>query len=161
MQNKDYIINLNKQQSKAVLNISKYTLVMASAGTGKTRVLVSKFLHILETTPITKVMALTFTNKAAREMLTRINKEGGLFVGTFHSICLRLLRQYSNYHPNVIDEDDSKKVLEGLGYSPDVIWNIKQIQDKGLMVENIEAWNPLREIYLIYLNVFIAIFINI
>lgn len=152
MQNKDYIINLNKQQSKAVLNMSKYTLVMASAGTGKTRVLVSKFLHILETTPITNVMALTFTNKAAREMLTRINKEGGLFVGTFHSICLRLLRQYSNYHPNVIDEDDSKKVLEGLGYSPDVIWNIKQIQDKGLMVENIEAWNPLREIYLIYLN---------
>jgi len=152
MEHKDYIKNLNKQQEKAVLSSNKYTLVMASAGTGKTRVLVSKFLHVLETTPVTNVMALTFTNKAAREMLNRINKEGGLFVGTFHSICLRLLRQYSNYHPNVIDEDDSKKVLEGLGYSPDVIWNIKQIQDKGLMVENIEAWNPLREIYLVYLN---------
>jgi DNA helicase II / ATP-dependent DNA helicase PcrA len=145
--------NLNTQQKKAVLNNDKYTLIMASAGTGKTRVLVSKFLHILtQNIQIQNIMALTFTNKAAKEMLTRISKEGGLFIGTFHSICLRLLKQYNHYYPNVIDEDDSRKILETLGYSADIIWNIKQFQDKGLLAEQVEHWNPIKEIYLSYLN---------
>jgi DNA helicase-2/ATP-dependent DNA helicase PcrA len=152
MNNKDYITSLNVQQKKAVLTPAKHMLVMASAGTGKTRVLVSKFLHLIETTNINNIMALTFTNKAAKEMLVRINKEGGLFVGTFHSICLRLLRQYGNYYPNVIDEDDAKKILETLGYSNEVLSNIKQLQDSGIFPENMDAWNPLKDIYLSYLN---------
>lgn len=149
---KEYLKILNNAQKKAVLATEKYVLVMASAGTGKTRVLVSRFLHIAETTNPNNILALTFTNKAAREMLHRINKEGALFVGTFHSICLRLLRQYAGYTFNVIDDDDSKKIIESLGYSGDTTWNIKQLQDKGLLPEHMDHWNPLKEIYISYLN---------
>jgi DNA helicase-2/ATP-dependent DNA helicase PcrA len=157
---------LNTQQKKAILSKSKYTLVIASAGTGKTRVLVDRFLHILSTFEtnsfssvdssnkknIFNIMALTFTNKAAREMLIRINKEGSLFVGTFHSICLRILRTYGDYNPNVIDENDSEKILTELGYGTDSLYHINQLQDKGFFPENIDSWNPIKEIYINYLN---------
>lgn len=150
--NNKYLEDLNSQQKIAVLCPSKYVLVMASAGTGKTRVLVAKFLHVVEKVSLFNIMALTFTNKAAREMLKRINKEGGLYVGTFHSICIRLLSQFSYYRPTVIDEDDSRKILEGLGYNGDIIWNIKKIQDQGLLVEDIDSWHPIKDIYINYSN---------
>jgi DNA helicase-2/ATP-dependent DNA helicase PcrA len=163
--NKAYNTNsvLNQQQQKAIFSKSKYTLVMASAGTGKTRVLVERFLYILSTFEkepstneksknIFNIMALTFTNKAAKEMLTRINKEGSLFVGTFHSICLRILRTYGDYNPNVIDENDSQKILTELGYGTDSLYHINQLQDKGFFPENIDSWNPIKEIYINYLN---------
>lgn len=150
--NKSYMENLNTQQKKAVLSNSKYTLVMASAGTGKTRVLVSRFLHTSEKTNIYNIIALTFTNKAAKEMLTRINKEGGLYVGTFHSICLRILRIYGDYNPNVIDEHDSEKILNNLGYGTDALYNVNQLQDKGIFPEEMDSWNPLKDIYNNYLQ---------
>lgn len=150
--NKSYIENLNTQQKKAVLSENKYTLVMASAGTGKTRVLVSRFLYTLEKTNIYNIMALTFTNKAAREMLTRINREGGLYVGTFHSICLRILRIYGDYNPNVVDESDSEKILNSLGYGTDALYNINQLQDKGIFPQELDNWNPLKTMYSDYVN---------
>ena len=150
--NKDYMENLNTQQKKAVLSTYKHTLVMASAGTGKTRVLVSRFLHTLEKTNIYNIIALTFTNKAAKEMLTRISKEGALYVGTFHSICLRILRIYGDYNPNVIDEYDSEKILNNLGYGPDALYNINQLQDKGIFPEEMDNWNPLKDTYINYIN---------
>lgn len=95
--------NLNLSQKKAVSAPCKNILVIAGAGTGKTRVLVSRisWLMQIENLMPRQILALTFTNKAANEMKERIafivgkDKSERLWTGTFHAICLRLLRSYS------------------------------------------------------------------
>ncbi len=148
--------NLNSEQKLAVTTTCGPVLVLSGAGTGKTRVLVSRIVHIL-TEQLAKpwqILALTFTNKAANEMRFRIAQYdemagqcGDLWMGTFHSVCLRILR--SNYAAAglqsnflIYGEDDQKAVLKrvitNLGldtkeFNPsDWVERISGIKDKGI-----------------------------
>lgn len=120
----DYLSQLNPQQREAVEYLDGPQLVIAGAGSGKTRVLTYKIVHLLahEYEPW-RIMALTFTNKAAREMRERIEKLVGqkvaskLWMGTFHSIFLRILRQNADkigFSPSftIYDADDSKALIK-------------------------------------------------
>ena len=121
-----YLDLLNNEQKKAVESTQGSLLVLAGAGSGKTRVLTFRILHILYkklATP-SQVLAVTFTNKAANEMKTRIAKLINLpidrmWVGTFHSLSLRILRQHyeeiglrKNFL--IIDTDDQLKLIKNI-----------------------------------------------
>ncbi len=121
-----YLSLLNKEQNKAVLNTEGSVLVLAGAGSGKTRVLTYRILHILIkklATP-SQILAVTFTNKAANEMKIRIGKVLNLpidrmWVGTFHSLSLRILRQHyeqvglrKNFQ--IVDSDDQLKLIKNI-----------------------------------------------
>ena len=107
--------SLNEKQKEAVLS-KKHTLVVASAGTGKTRVLTLHLCHLLEQKVNAKnIYAFTFTNKAAKEMTTRIAKIRGSFIdstiSTFHSYYYSIINTFANYigfdDPGAnIDEDE-------------------------------------------------------
>lgn len=103
MEDLGYLNELNDAQRAAVLHTGGPALVIAGAGSGKTRVLVYKIIHLLQSGyQPDSLMALTFTNKAAREMRSRIEAQVGaatarrLRMGTFHSIFLRILRQHAD-----------------------------------------------------------------
>ncbi len=100
----DYLARLNPEQRAAVETLDGPLLVLAGAGTGKTRVLTTRFAHILLTGRASpgQVLAVTFTNKAAREMRERVGAilgrpVEGLWLGTFHSLCARMLRRHAEY----------------------------------------------------------------
>jgi DNA helicase-2/ATP-dependent DNA helicase PcrA len=116
--------NLNSNQEEAVLSTNGPLLVLAGAGTGKTKVLTSRIIHIIDSklaSPL-EILAVTFTNKAAAEMKKRIGLAVGeavnnLWISTFHSIAARILRR----HPEVvglksdfviIDEDDQIRLIK-------------------------------------------------
>src|SRR5512133_1394074 len=123
---KNYLEELNDAQRAAVLNTDGPTLVIAGAGSGKTRVLTYRIARLLETgVPAHSVLALTFTNKAAAEMKARIGKLVGdeqartLWMGTFHSIFARILRKEGSrmgYSSNftIYDSADSKSMIKGI-----------------------------------------------
>mgnify|MGYP002859689665 CR=1 FL=1 len=100
MNNEDIIDVLNDKQKEAVLNIEGPCLVIAGAGSGKTKVLTHKIAYMIENgVKPWNILAITFTNKAANEMKERAEKLVGdsakdLWMGTFHSICVRILRKY-------------------------------------------------------------------
>ncbi|MGL4853527.1 MAG: ATP-dependent helicase [Phocaeicola sp.] len=119
----NYLDELNESQRKAVLYNEGPSLVIAGAGSGKTRVLTYKIAYLLEQGyEPWSILALTFTNKAAREMKERIGKQVGsaaryLWMGTFHSIFSRILRTeaaYIGFTPNftIYDSSDSKSLLK-------------------------------------------------
>ncbi|MGN0054817.1 MAG: ATP-dependent helicase [Bacteroides sp.] len=122
----DYIKELNDEQRAAVLYDEGPSLVIAGAGSGKTRVLTYKIAHLLEGRyQPWNILALTFTNKAAREMKNRIALQVGeekarrLWMGTFHSIFLRILRAESSLlgftsHFTIYDTADSKSLLRSI-----------------------------------------------
>src|SRR6185312_15884697 len=98
----DYLSRLNSEQREAVETLDGPLLVLAGAGTGKTRVLTTRFAHILLTGRASpgQVLAVTFTNKAAREMRERVGAilgrpVEGLWLGTFHALCARMLRRHA------------------------------------------------------------------
>jgi len=116
---------LNKPQQQAVTHDSGPILVIAGAGSGKTRVITTRITHLLlkKNVPAHALIALTFTNKAALEMKHRIQQflpqaRELPFIGTFHSYCVRLLRQHNHRldHPflSILDEDDQHKLLAGI-----------------------------------------------
>lgn len=119
-----YLSQLNETQKKAVETTEGPILVLAGAGTGKTRVLTSRFAHILLSGKAypNQILAVTFTNKASREMSERIasliNKPvEGLWLGSFHKICARMLRQNatlvgltSNF--TILDTDDQLRLIK-------------------------------------------------
>jgi DNA helicase-2/ATP-dependent DNA helicase PcrA len=97
----EYLKNLNPEQLKAVTLPRQCALILAGAGSGKTRVLTTRIAHLIQTGQASPngVLAVTFTNKAAREMLTRLSamlpiNTRGMWVGTFHGLCNRLLRTH-------------------------------------------------------------------
>ena len=125
MVNQSYLDQLNDVQRKAVTHINGPLLVVAGPGSGKTRVLTYRIAHLIhEGVPPYQILALTFTNKAAREMKERIgqvvgNKARNVWAGTFHSIFARILRIEAEKigYPSdftIYDTDDSKSVIRSI-----------------------------------------------
>ena len=120
----DYLARLNPEQREAVETVDGPLLVLAGAGTGKTRVLTTRFAHILltERAKPSQVLAVTFTNKAAREMRERVaamlhGPAEGLWLGTFHALCARMLRRHAELVGltssfNILDSDDQMRLLK-------------------------------------------------
>ncbi|KOF15716.1 ATP-dependent DNA helicase [Ensifer adhaerens] len=132
-QRPDYLSGLNPEQAEAVESLDGPVLVLAGAGTGKTRVLTTRIAHILSTGRAfpSQILAVTFTNKAAREMKERIGVlvghavEGMPWLGTFHSIGVKLLRR----HAELVGLRSDFTILD----TDDVVRLIKQIiQAEGL-----------------------------
>ena len=122
----DYLARLNAEQREAVETLDGPLLVLAGAGTGKTRVLTTRFAHILlqgRAFP-NQVLAVTFTNKAAREMRERAGAllgrpAEGLWLGTFHALCARMLRRHAQLVGlgsgfTILDADDQLRLLKQL-----------------------------------------------
>ena len=121
----DFLDQLNNSQREAVTYTEGASLIVAGAGSGKTRVLTYRIAYLLQQgVPASRIMALTFTNKAAREMKERITKLVGaearyLAMGTFHSICTRLIRPYADLLGytrdfTIYDTPDSKSVIKAI-----------------------------------------------
>jgi DNA helicase-2/ATP-dependent DNA helicase PcrA len=122
----NYLNDLNESQKQAVINTEVTALVIAGAGAGKTRVLTYRIVHLLQKgVPAGKILALTFTNKAAKEMKERITRivspeiSRYLWMGTFHSIFAKILRMEgdrlgykSNY--TIYDSSDSKSLIRSI-----------------------------------------------
>ncbi|MBD3236077.1 MAG: AAA family ATPase, partial [Candidatus Eisenbacteria bacterium] len=122
----DLLQDLNPVQREAVLAPGGAMLLLAGAGSGKTRVLTRRIAHLIRRQGVSpaRILAVTFTNKAAGEMRGRVetllgHPTRGLWIGTFHSICLRLLKRHAEaagYAPNlsVFDDDDQLTLLRRL-----------------------------------------------
>src|SRR4051794_35534257 len=120
----DYLSRLNPEQRAAVETVDGPLLVLAGAGTGKTRVLTTRFAHILLSKKAfpNQVLAVTFTNKAAREMRERVaailgQPAEGLWLGTFHALCARMLRRHAEHvglsgNFTILDADDQLRLLK-------------------------------------------------
>src|ERR1700709_387646 len=140
----DYISGLNDRQKEAVLHKDGPIMIVAGAGSGKTKVLTTRIAHLMfQGVQSWNILALTFTNKAAKEMKERIEKILGngearnLFIGTFHSVFARVLRgeaQHLGYERDftIYDTDDAKSVLKTVInelnlddklYKPNVVYN--------------------------------------
>jgi DNA helicase-2/ATP-dependent DNA helicase PcrA len=132
----DFLASLNEEQRQAVLATEGPLLILAGAGSGKTRVIVHRIAYLIaeKKVPTWNILAVTFTNKAAQEMRSRVQRllQGGYFEGTplvstFHSLCVRILRQdieKLNEHYSrtftIYDQDDAvrltKNCIRDLGY---------------------------------------------
>jgi DNA helicase-2/ATP-dependent DNA helicase PcrA len=120
----DYLSGLNEPQKEAVLHINGPIMIIAGAGSGKTKVLTTRIAHLMFTgVDAFNILALTFTNKAAKEMKERVEKTLGnndarnLYIGTFHSVFARILRAEAHRlgYPNsftIYDTDDAKSVIK-------------------------------------------------
>ena len=118
------IENLNKEQQKGVLATEGPVLILAGAGSGKTRVLTNRTAYLIKEKNVNPyhILAITFTNKAAAEMRERIDEMVGhgsesIWVSTFHSLCVRILRRYADrigYSTNftIYDSDDQKSMMK-------------------------------------------------
>lgn len=140
----DYLAGLNEQQREAVTHINGPLMIVAGAGSGKTKVLTTRIAHLMaHGVDAFNILALTFTNKAAAEMKERVEKILGnaearnLYIGTFHSVFARVLRAEAHRigYPNnftIYDTDDSRSViktvvnelnLDDKHYKPNVVGN--------------------------------------
>lgn len=175
-----WIENLNPEQKQAVVAPLQNILVLAGAGSGKTRVLVSRIAWLISTQDISPhaILAVTFTNKAAREMKSRLQDilqrdVNGMWVGTFHGLSHRLLLKHyqdanlpQQFH--ILDSDDQarliKRVMQNLNIDTDK-WPVKQAQgfinakkDEGLRAKHVyvqsfdEHTKTLLKIYTAYEN---------
>ncbi|MFD0858332.1 ATP-dependent helicase [Roseovarius aquimarinus] len=159
-----YLEGLNPEQRQAVETLDGPVLMLAGAGTGKTKALTTRIVHLLNTGRArpNEVLAVTFTNKAAREMKTRVGTllgqsiEGMPWLGTFHSICVKLLRRHaeligvagtnltlkSNF--TILDTDDQLRLLKQLVQAAgidDKRWPARQLAG---VIDNWKnrAWMP-------------------
>lgn len=117
---------LNPEQTEGVLHTEGPLLILAGAGSGKTRVLTHRIAYLIQEKQVNpwNIMAITFTNKAAKEMRERVDKIVGfgsesVWVSTFHSSCVRILRRYIDrigYNNNfsIYDTDDQKTLMKGI-----------------------------------------------
>jgi len=140
----DYLRGLNEQQREAATHINGPLMIIAGAGSGKTKVLTTRIAHLIANgVDAFNILALTFTNKAAAEMKERIEKMLGnnearnLYIGTFHSVFARILRAEAHHigYPNnftIYDTDDSRSViktvigelnLDDKHYKPNIVHN--------------------------------------
>ncbi|MDC0433860.1 UvrD-helicase domain-containing protein [Pelagibacteraceae bacterium] len=162
MNNIDNLIkNLNKEQKKAVLNTEGPNLIVAGAGSGKTRVLTTRLIHIIHEKKAwpNQILCVTFTNKAAKEMQNRVmqyvkgTSNAVPWLGTFHSTSVKFLRRHAealNYKSNftILDTDDQKKLIRNIvkgqdldakKFSPQLImYHIDQWKNKGLLPKDVK-----------------------
>jgi len=144
MTNLEYLNSLNEAQREAVSYLSGPLLIVAGAGSGKTRVLTSKIAHIVKENKAypNQILAVTFTNKAAKEMQNRVGillkKEaiGLSWLGTFHSISAKLLRKHAaaaNLKSNfsIIDQNDQIRLIKNICKSENI--DIKKISPKYIL----------------------------
>jgi DNA helicase II / ATP-dependent DNA helicase PcrA len=141
----EYLKGLNEPQRAAVLHTEGPLMIVAGAGSGKTKVLTTRIAHLMDHLKVDafRILALTFTNKAAKEMKERIqhilgnNEARNLYIGTFHSVFARILRREAEQigYPNsftIYDTDDAKSViktvinelnLDDKHYKPNIVYN--------------------------------------
>jgi DNA helicase-2/ATP-dependent DNA helicase PcrA len=167
---------LNPEQLEAVTLPHQSALVLAGAGSGKTRVLTTRIAYLIQAGQVSPhgILAVTFTNKAAKEMLTRISamlpiNTSGMWVGTFHGLCNRLLRAHHRDAGlpqafQILDSADQlaiiKRILKGLGADEEkfpprqVQWFINNAKEEGLRASQVEAHDDfsrkMAEFYLSY-----------
>ena len=157
----NYLENLNKSQMKAVLDLDGPCLIVAGAGSGKTKVLTSRLVHIIKEKKAwpNQILCVTFTNKAAREMQNRIaiflkEKQTSIpWLGTFHSVSAKLLRRHAdavglNSRFTIIDQEDQLRLIKNIckaenfdikKISPQfVLAFINQWKNKGLLPKDVE-----------------------
>ena len=150
MLNSDYLKDLNEAQKKAVLCLDGPLLIVAGAGSGKTKVLTSRIAHIIKEKKgfPNQILAVTFTNKAAKEMQNRVSKilgssaVGLSWLGTFHSICAKLLRKHAtavNLTSNftIIDSDDQMRLIKNICKAENI--DIKQLAPR-YVIAIIDKW---------------------
>ena len=158
----NYLNGLNKNQKEAIIDLDGPCLIVAGAGSGKTRVLTTRVAHIINQKKAwpNQILCVTFTNKAAREMQNRIakllkEKVSSLpWLGTFHSVSAKLLRRHAeavglNSHFTIIDQEDQLRLIKNLckaekidtkKISPQFILSfINQWKNKGLLPNKIIA----------------------
>jgi len=150
MTNLEYLNSLNKAQREAVFYLSGPLLIVAGAGSGKTKVLTSRIAHIIREKKAypNQILSVTFTNKAAKEMQNRVShilkKEaiGLSWLGTFHSISAKLLRKHAqavNLHSNfsIIDQNDQVRLIKNICKAENI--DIKKISPKYIL-SVIDSW---------------------
>jgi len=150
MINKDYLENLNEPQKEAVLHLDGPLLIVAGAGSGKTKVLTSRIANIIKEKKAfpNQILAVTFTNKAAKEMQNRVSNILGSaaiglsWLGTFHSICAKLLRKHAsaanlNSNFTIIDSDDQIRLIKNICKAENV--DIKQLSPRFILAI-IDRW---------------------
>jgi len=150
MINSEFLKSLNTAQKKAVTHIDGPLLIVAGAGSGKTRVLTSRIANLIKEKKAfpNQILAVTFTNKAAKEMQNRVSTilktdaNGLPWLGTFHSICAKLLRRHAaavNLKSNftIIDTDDQSRLIKNICKSEDI--DTKQLSPKFIL-SIIDKW---------------------
>ena len=168
--------NLNPEQLAAVTLPAQSALILAGAGSGKTRVLTTRIAWLIQTGQVSPagVLAVTFTNKAAKEMMTRLSamlpiNTRGMWIGTFHGLCNRLLRTHYRDAAlpqtfQILDSQDQLSVVKRLlkanniddeKYPPKtVVYFINNAKDQGLRADKVEAYDPIErkmvELYQMY-----------
>ena len=173
------ISGLNKEQKDAVHSTEGPNLIVAGAGSGKTRVLTTRLIHIINQKKAfpNQILCVTFTNKAAKEMQNRVishlkgSSNAIPWLGTFHSISVKFLRRHAEaleYKSNftILDTDDQKKLIRNIVKSEDldakkfspqlIMYHIDQWKNKGLLPKdvNLEKSNSIiksiLKVYTIY-----------
>ena len=150
MINSDFLESLNKAQKSAVMHLDGPLLIVAGAGSGKTKVLTSRIANLIKEKKAfpNQILAVTFTNKAAKEMQNRVSAilksdaTGLSWLGTFHSICAKLLRKHapavdlkSNF--TIIDADDQARLIKNICKSENI--DTKQLSPKYIL-SIIDRW---------------------
>ena len=182
MNNTDKLFEkLNKEQKEAVLSTEGPNLIVAGAGSGKTRVLTTRLIHIINQKKAwaNQILCVTFTNKAAKEMQNRVmqfikgSSNSIPWLGTFHSISVKFLRRHAEalgYKSNftILDTDDQKKLIRNIvrgeeldakKFSPQLImYHIDQWKNKGLLPKDVKLnkssliIKSIHKVYEIYQN---------
>ena len=150
MVNSDYLKNLNEAQKEAVTHLDGPLLIVAGAGSGKTKVLTSRIAHIIAEKKAfpNQILSVTFTNKAAKEMQNRVSKilgataAGLSWLGTFHSICAKLLRKHAsavnlNSNFTIIDTDDQIRLIKNICKAENI--DVKQLAPRYVLAI-IDKW---------------------
>ena len=150
MVNSDYLKNLNEAQKEAVMHLDGPLLIVAGAGSGKTKVLTSRIANIIKKKKAfpNQILAVTFTNKAAKEMQNRVSKILGSaaiglsWLGTFHSICAKLLRKHAsavnlNSNFTIIDSDDQIRLIKNICKAENI--DVKQLSPRFILAI-IDRW---------------------
>ncbi|MGI6117502.1 MAG: ATP-dependent helicase [Bilifractor sp.] len=148
----NYLDYLNEPQQEAVRCTEGPLLILAGAGSGKTRVLTNRVAYLIDSCGVApwNIMAITFTNKAAGEMRSRVEKMvgsgSGVWIATFHSSCARILRRYIDrigYETNftIYDTDDSRQVMKTV--IAQLGLNTKVYKERGILARISSAKNEL------------------
>ncbi len=150
MVNSDYLNNLNNAQKDAVNYLEGPLLIVAGAGSGKTKVLTARIANIIQKKKAfpNQILSVTFTNKAAKEMQNRVSKLLGTaaiglsWLGTFHSICAKLLRKHAtaiglNSNFTIIDTDDQIRLIKNICKAENI--DIKQLAPRYILAI-IDRW---------------------